>query len=145
MSSLLRGFANFLEVIGMVDEQKIAEKVEEVWGGLESIASEISEDLKRSLQRAEVLFKFAKSILHNRENITDSYFSFRFYGSEVAVEATFNGVHLHTIFVSPDTQISKIREEFIDPKVVLKSALQLLIWALREASYAINDWVNKHC
>jgi len=128
-----------------VDEKKIAEKIEEIWGALESIATEIdsSRELQHKLQSAEALFKFATNILLQHERIMDGSFKIRFYDNEVAVEATFGGVHMHTLFLKLDDKLSDIRQ-FTDPKIVIKSVLSLLAWALRDSAQAIMDWHAKH-
>jgi hypothetical protein len=128
-----------------MDEKKIAERIEEVWGALESIATEIdgSRELRKELCKVEALFKFARTILEDRERILDSKFHICFYGNEVAVEATFGGVHMHTLFLKLDDKLSDIRQ-FTDPKIVMKSALALLAWALRDSAQAIMDWHAKH-
>jgi hypothetical protein len=139
MSSLLREYVN-VGVVGM-DELKIAEKIAEIWRGIEGIANEVSEVGLR-LGRAEALFKFAINVLRDKESIFDSNFSIhRRHDDEVAVEASFDGVHLHTEFLSPSDTLDTVMHRFIDnPNIALKSAMALLIWALRESAQAIEDW-----
>jgi malate/lactate dehydrogenase len=126
----------------MVDEQKIAEKMIEIWKGIEVIASRIGcSGLK--LQDAEAMFRFASAILQDREKIFDgAKFSIRKNG-ELSIEATFLGVHLHTVFFPASSSLESVYQSFTDQKVILKAAIALLVWALRESAQAIEDWHAK--
>jgi hypothetical protein len=124
-----------------INMEKVAEKIEDVWRSIESIATEIgSRELQRELSKVEAIFKFATDILKDHERIMDGSFHIRFYDDEVVVEVTFDGIHMHTVFVRPDSTLSDIRQLFNDPRVVLKSALRLLVWGLRDASDAVSNW-----
>jgi DNA repair exonuclease SbcCD ATPase subunit len=126
------------------DIRKVSQKIRELWESIESIAAEIG--LLRELENVEILLKFAASILEDKERILDSKFSIRFHEEEkeVSIEALFNGIHLHTIFLEPNEPISKIKEEFNDSRIALKAALSLMAEALKEASYPFISYVNKN-
>jgi hypothetical protein len=120
--------------------ERIAKAIEDTWISIYNVAYEIG--LSSQLEHVEVLFKFANNILEYPEKIMDSKFTFSFYkeDNEVAVEAAFNGVHMHTVFLRPDEPIIKIKEEFVKPEVALKAAINLFIGALEEVLYKFKDW-----
>jgi len=124
--------------------ERLAKAIEDTWISVYSVAYEIG--LTSELARAEVLFKFANN-LQDIHRIMDCKFTFSFYkeDSEVAVEATFDGVHLHTVFLGPETSINKIREEFVKPEVVLKAMINLFIEGLEEILYKFKDWRRVNC
>jgi hypothetical protein len=143
MSLLLRELHNFLKKEGggvmNVNLEKIAKEIEDVWLSISSLAYELGIS-SRELERSEVLFKFAKNLLQDHSRIMDGKFTIGIDDNEVYIGATFNGVHLHTIFMKPDDLIRKIREEFVKPEIALKSAINLFIEALEEALYKFKDW-----
>jgi exonuclease III len=122
--------------------EQIAEKIEELWKALETIANETDREiLRHKLQASEALFKFAANVLRSKERILDGNFNICRRDNEVAVEVSFSGIHLHTEFVPSSEPIDVIMHRFIDnPNIALKSAMALLIWALRESAQAIEDW-----
>jgi hypothetical protein len=125
--------------------EEVAEKIVEIWRGIEVIASRIGgSDLLKELEDAEAMFKFASAILKDKEKIFDGARFSVTYGREVSIEATFLGVHLHTAFLPANTSLESIYQSFTDQKVILKAAIALLAWALRESAQAIEDWHVKH-
>ena len=130
----------------MEQEIKVAEKIEEIWRALESISRiDDSRELQRALEHAETLFKFASNILRNKERMFDASFSIhRHCNGECVVGASFDGIHMHAEFVSPDTTLEAVCQQFVDSKVVLKSAIGLLAWALSLSAQAIMEWHVKH-
>ena len=124
-----------------MDINRLAKAIEDTWISVYSVAYEVGLSPKE-LERAEVLFKFASNVLQDIHRIMDCKFTFGFYkeDNEVAIGATFDGVHLHTIFVSPETPLEKIKEEFVKPEVALKSAVNLFIEAIEEVLYRFKDW-----
>jgi hypothetical protein len=127
--------------------EKIAVALSEIWGGLESIASRLSQgELIRELNSAEALFKFAIDVLRSKRILDCAKLSVhRRNDGEVAIEATFDGIHLHTEFVSPNTEISDIIRRFNDnPEVALKAAITTLVWALSHTAQTLNEWHVKH-
>jgi hypothetical protein len=136
MSLLLREFVKFKkkeEVMRMENMEKIAQAIEDTWLSLYNIAHEIG--ISRELGRAEVLFKFAKNLLQDPERMMDSKFTIGIDDNEVYIRATFDGVHLHTVFLSPNSPISRVKEEFVKPEIALKSAINILIEAIEETLY----------
>ena len=123
---------------------RLAEAIEDTWISISNVAHYIG---CSGLERAEVLFKFASNVLQDIHRIMDCKFTFGFYkeGSEVSVGATFDGVHLHTIFVSPETPLEKIKEEFVKPEVALKAMINLFIEGLEEILYKFKDWRRVNC
>jgi len=129
-----------------MNEKKVAEKIRDLREGIESIVSEIDDrELQIELDGAYVLFKYAADILTDSKRILDAKFSIHCRnGSEVAIESSFGGVHLHTEFLPADTTLETVMQRFTDSKVVMKSAIALLIWALRDSAQTIMEWHVKH-
>lgn len=125
---------------------RLAKAIEDTWISIYNVAHEIGIS-SSELEHAEVLFKFANNVLQDIQRIMDSKFTISFYrdGSEVAIGATFDSVHLHTVFLSPDTPLEKIKEEFVKPEVALKSAVNLFIEGLEEVLYKFKDWRRVNC
>jgi hypothetical protein len=131
----------------MSDMNKIAEKVMDIWTAVERIAVELDDtrELQRELGRVEAMFKFAENVLRNKERMLDFGLSIhRRDDGEIAIEAMFDGIHLHTEFLKPSDTLETVMQRFVDPNIALKAAIVLLTWALRESAHAIIDWHIKH-
>jgi hypothetical protein len=127
--------------------KKIADKIGELWGAIESIAASIDDrELQRDLQDAsEALFKFAANVLRSKGLLDNAELSIHSRSDgEIAIEASFNGIHLHTEFLQPDDTIDTVIQRFSNPDIAIKSALALLAWALRDSAQAIMEWHVKH-
>jgi hypothetical protein len=151
MSSLLRDFVKiFLEGVRKMDRlerlAKLAKVIEDTWISIYNVAHEVGLS-SSELEHAEVLFKFANNVLQDIQRIMDSKFTISFYkeDNEMAIGATFDGVHLHTVFLSPDTPLEKIREEFVKPEIAVKAAINLFIEGLEEVLYKFKDWRRVNC
>jgi hypothetical protein len=118
--------------------EKIAKEIEDVWLSLYNIAHEIG--ISGELGRAEVLFKFSKSLLQDPERIMDCKFKVGLDDNEAYIGAVFDGVHLHTVFLSSSDPVNKIKEEFVKPEIAMKAAINILIEAIEEILYRFKDW-----
>jgi len=88
-----------------------------------------------------VLLEFARDLLKDPERIfEDARFRIGFRNdNEVAVEATFDGIHLHTEFLKSDSSLETVYKAFTNPKVTVKAALWLVVWALKDAAQTMSQ------
>jgi hypothetical protein len=131
---------------------ELSDKIAEIWQGIEGIIASLGgiaslgPELSK-LQEAEMLLKFAKDLARDPEKVfNDGGFRVHFReNNEVAIEAVFDKIHLHTEFLNTSTSsLETIHTAFTNPKVRFKMVLQLVSSGLEAISEAISDWIVKH-
>jgi len=123
--------------------EKLAETLENILRNIYHILEAI--DTKETEREYRVLLEFAKDLLKDPGRIfEDAQFRIGFRNDEVAVEATFNGIHLHTEFLREPDSLETVYKAFTNPKVTVKAALWLIVWALRDVAQAISQHLVKN-